>query len=230
MLITSERTVALRCPLCGRLNVRSFTVFDFGREHSLNLECNCGFGFLTISTTDFYDYVLQLPCLICENTHYSRIKHHELWETPVYKLACPENMTVMGYIGNEKEIMTVVAEEAGNPDSIINDEGFNDYFKSPEIMYQIMGKLHAIANRGDLYCSCGQTDINVEVYPERLELHCAACRSMTIVYAENGEDLQAVVDAGVIELTEKGFTSIDSSAFRSRNSRNKRKADPIDNT
>lgn len=230
MLITSERTVALRCPLCGRLNVRSFTVFDFGREHSLNLECNCGFGFLTISTTDFRDYVLQLPCLICENTHYSRTNHYELWEAPVYKLACPENATVLGYIGNEKEIMTVVAEEADNPDSIINDEGFNDYFKSPEIMYQIMGKLHAIANRGDLYCSCGQTDINVEVYPDRLELHCAACRSLTIVYAENAEDLQAVVDAKVIELTEKGFTSIDSSAFRSRNSRNKRKADPIDNT
>lgn len=230
MLITSERTVALRCPLCGRLNVRSFTVFDFGREHSLNLECNCGFGFLTISTTDFRDYVLQLPCLICENTHYSRTKHHELWEIPVYKLACPENTTVLGYIGNEKEIMTIVVEEADDPDSIINDEGFNDYFKSPEIMYEIMGKLHAIANRGDLYCSCGQTDINVEVYPERLELHCSACHSLTIVYAENAEDLQAVLDARVVELTEKGFTCIDSSAFRSRNGRNKRKADPIDNT
>lgn len=230
MLITSERTAALRCPLCGRLNVRSFTVFDFGREHSLNLKCDCGFVFMIISTADFGDYLLQLPCLICENTHYSRIKHHELWETPVYKLVCPENKTVMGYIGNEKEIMTVVTEGANDPESIINDEGFSDYFKSPEIMYQIMEKLHAIASRGDLYCSCGHTDINVEVYPDRLELHCAGCRSLTIVYAENAEDLQAVVDAKVIELTEKGFTSIDSSAFRSRNGRSKKKADRIDNS
>ncbi|MGI5854439.1 MAG: hypothetical protein ACOX8I_08980 [Bacillota bacterium] len=230
MLITSERTVALRCPLCGRLNVHSFTVFDFGREHSLNFECSCGFGFLTITTTDFRDYVLQLPCLICENTHYIRIGHHELWESSIYQLTCPENKTVMGYIGDEKEIMTIVTEEAHDPDSIINDEGFSDYFKSPEIMYQVMKKLHAIADRGDLYCSCGHTDIDVEVYPDRLELHCAACHGLTIVYAENAEDLQAITEANVIELTEKGFTSIDSSAFRSRNGRNRRKADPVDNT
>ncbi|HAH95604.1 MAG TPA: hypothetical protein DHD79_00055 [Firmicutes bacterium] len=230
MLITSERTAALRCPLCGRLNVSSFTVFDFGQEHSLNLECHCGFVFLIIDTTDFHDYVLQLPCLICESTHYSRIQHQELWESPVYKLSCPEHEAVMGYIGNEQEIRQLIDEGAKDPESIINDEGFNDYFKAPEIMYQIMGQLHAIANRGDLYCSCGQTEINVEVYPDRLELHCTACRSLTIVYAENAEDLQAVMDARVIELTEKGFTSIDSSAFRSRNARSQRKADPIDNT
>ena len=140
---------------------------------------------------------------ICENTHYIRIGHHELWESSIYQLTCPENKTVMGYIGDEKEIMTIVTEEAHDPDSIINDEGFSDYFKSPEIMYQVMKKLHAIADRGDLYCSCGHTDIDVEVYPDRLELHCAACHGLTIVYAENAEDLQAITEANVIELIEK---------------------------
>lgn len=216
MLFTSARTAALRCPLCGRFGVHPFTVFDFSSGRILKLKCECGYHKMTISTRDYKEYSVQIPCLVCETTHHTQISREVLWGTEFHILRCPEHETEMGYIGRDSEVSDHIERHRNCDNSIANDEGFDDYFTSPDVMYQVLAHLHAISERGDLYCGCGQRNIDVEVFPERLELRCPSCKSVNVVYAETAEDLQAVVETQVVELIESGFTFIDATAYRRR--------------
>lgn len=216
MLVASGRTVALRCPLCGRFGLHPFTLFDFSGDRTFKLTCDCGFHKMIITTRDYKEYVLQIPCVICETTHRFTLKKEDLWNSDLQYLRCMDTGSELGFLGHEDAVKVLVAQSRDQADSIVNDDGFDDFFTNPDIMYQILSRLHEISERGDLFCACGQHDIEVEVFPERLELVCPACKSVNIVFAETVEDLQAVLDVPVIGLIENGFSSIDASGFRSR--------------
>lgn len=216
MLITSVRTAALRCPLCGRFGVHRFTVFDFSGGRAFRLMCDCGYHKMTIVKRNYRDYTLRIPCLVCETTHQLLLGRDALWDEDFCIVRCPETSCELGYIGSDHEVSDYIERHQTSDDSIANGEGFDDYFTNPDVMYQILAHLHKIAGRGDLFCGCGQRDIDVEVFPERLELRCPSCKSVNIVFAETAEDLQAALEAQVVELIENGFSSIDATAYRRR--------------
>ena len=207
MIISTYRQVALRCPLCGRLDVHDFSLFSFSGKTSISFNCACGYNKLTISTRDHKNYCLQLACMICDEIHILNWNYSQLWQKDVAPLSCPVNHQELGYVGMKESLEDLILENCRNMESILNDIGFDDFFASPTIMIQVLSHLHRMAEDGHLYCMCGNSDIQVDVFPEKLELHCPHCNSLSIVYAENQEDLELVRNVRVIAMTEKGFTS-----------------------
>lgn len=207
MIITTERQIALRCPICGCLELHNLSLFAFSGKQSLTVKCVCGFKLFSLSTKDHRNYFLQYTCMICDEVHMLKLRYAQIWKNDLTPILCPATGQEMGYIGSRERLDEFVLENCQSMESIMNDIGFSDFFASPTIMVQVLAHLHRIAEEGNLYCLCGNSDIQVEVFPDKLELHCPRCNSLSIIYAESQEDLDLLRSIGIIAMTERGFTS-----------------------
>lgn len=211
MLFTTERSLALRCPLCGNLEFHRISLFNFSGHTPVRINCKCGFTKLTVTSRNCKEFLLQLPCLICEEMHLIKCSYRDFWEKPTLILRCVETGHELGYLGSESTIEKIVHQKQGDLESIFNNFGFEDYFSNPHIMLEVLNHLHQLAEENMMFCQCGNDQIEIDVFPEKLELRCPYCQSLHIIYAETLEDLHIVKQAKSIALTEKGFTSFDSS-------------------
>jgi hypothetical protein len=211
LIVSTQRSLALRCPLCGRLEYHSISFFDFSGRIPVKVNCKCGFNKLILNTRNFKEFFIQMSCLICEEVHILKFTKQELWEKPVTVLRCTETGQELGYIGHEASLAKIIKQKQDDIESIMNNLGFDDYFANPQVMFEVLNHLHQIAEQNQMYCLCGNSQIEIDVFPEKLELHCPFCQSLHIIYAETMEDLRIVKQAHSIALTEKGFTSFDAS-------------------
>lgn len=214
MLVSTQRKIALRCPLCGKLELHPISLFDFSGYAPLRIACQCGFTKLVINTKNYKEFNFQLPCLICDEVHILKFLRHELWEMNSSILRCTETGQELGYIGTNAAIERIIQQKQQDVESIINGLGFDDYFSNPPVMFEVLNLLNQISEANLLSCSCGNRRIEIDIFPEKLELHCPYCQSIHIIYAETLEDLYLVKQAKRITLTERGFTSFDSSKVR----------------
>lgn len=211
MIVSTQRSLALRCPLCGRLENHTISFFNITKDKPLKVICKCGFNKLTINTKNFKDYYLQISCLICEEIHIFKLTRQEIWEQPIVVIRCIETGQELGYIGDEASLAKIIKQKQDDIGSIMNNLGFDDYFSNPQVMFEVLKHLHHIAEQNQMFCQCGNHQIEIDVFPEKLELHCPICHSLHIIYAETTEDLRIVKEVNSIALAEKGFTSFDAS-------------------
>jgi hypothetical protein len=211
MIISTQLSLALRCPLCGQLENHTVSLFEFSKHGPLKITCKCGFNKLIINTKNFKDFYLQLSCLICEEVHIIKFTRQELWEKQLVVLRCTDTGQELGYIGEDTAIVKIIKQKQNDIESIMNNLGFDDYFTNPQVMFEVLKHLHQLAEQNQMFCLCGNNQIEIDVFPEKLELHCPFCQSLHIIYAETIEDLRIVKQANSIALTEKGFTSFDAS-------------------
>ncbi|ADL13726.1 hypothetical protein [Acetohalobium arabaticum] len=201
MLFDYKVTLALRCPICGELELHPFTVFDFSGQDSLEIKCSCGFNKMTITTNNYKQYWLQFACLVCETEHVVTYRNNELWSPEVKEISCLENDLELGYLGSEAEIRELIDEEK-QLGSIFSEIGIENYFSNSDIMLLALNSLYDIADSGDLFCQCGNRDIEIDMFPGRIELFCRECDGLITINAETEEDLTFLKNIKKIEMLE----------------------------
>jgi len=225
MLIATGAVLAMRCPKCGKMDVHNFSRFAFPVGEAVFFRCSCEAPKLEVVKTRS-GYVLELFCVVCETRHRFEFSGRNLWSGEIINLSCPETGLDLGSIGPPAKIGEVVLGHKKELEILFGEFGCDSYFHNPGIMYQVLVCLHHIADRGGLYCQCGNYRIDVELFPDRLELHCRDCDSINIIYAETEEDLKVIQQVEFIELARNGFKFLDSLAStgklkKSRRGRNK---------
>jgi len=134
-----------------------------------------------------------------------------LWSEEVNYLFCQETGLELGYIGPDDEVKALAVAQQETMEALGDDfDAEDEYFHNSEVMYEVLNCLHDIAEQGLLYCQCGNQDVEVDIFPDRLELHCKDCDSVNIIYAETDDDLRVIKSVGTIELTRNGFECLDS--------------------
>lgn len=213
MIIETGALLAMRCPECGKLDYHKLSRFDFGLRKKVEVTCKCGFVKLVVNTKDRKNYVLQVPCVVCESKHLRSISARRFWSGEVNYLFCQETGLELGYLGPDEEVRELAEAQEESIESLAGDfDGEDRYFNNSEIMYEVLNCLHDIAEQGSLYCQCGNLDVEVDIFPDRLELHCKECDSINIIYAETEDDLRVIKGVDTIELTRNGFGYLDSLA------------------
>lgn len=210
MLITTVTTLAIRCPECGALEFHNLSRFALSGRGKLQLKCSCGAFLLGVVNKSPGNYWLQIPCVFCETTHLREISGSRLWGKSIIYLSCPESGLELGFIGRGDEVKELAESLDNGLETLIDELGYDEYFNNPDVMHQVMQCLQEIADNGDLYCQCGNTRIEVDVFLDRLELHCKECDSINIIYAETEEDLKVIQQVDTIELAQHGFKCLDS--------------------
>lgn len=201
MLIQATTALALRCPECGKIKYYALSFFLFaGRNRTVRFSCDCGTPLISITTRDRKIFYLQLDCLMCETKHLYQYLFKEIWSPDVISLFCEETGLEVGFIGPRQKVKKCIARQERSLREMAEDLGFSDFFSNPEIMYETLDYLHKLASEGRLSCQCGNLEIEVEIFAERVELRCSSCGAIGVIGAETKDDRKAIKNTWEITL------------------------------
>ncbi len=211
MLVDTEKVLAMRCPECGRLECHRLRRFAIARGGGLEVKCSCGAVKLLISTGDRSNYRIKISCAYCGGHHRLKLSGKRIWSLrEVMDLLCFDTGLDIGHIGPEEAVKELISSREKELEVLVDEFGRDEYFYNSAVMYEVLRCLQQIAEKGALHCQCGNRQIGVDIFPDRLELHCGKCESLNIVYAETDEDLQVIQQIDEIELAKNGFVFLDS--------------------
>ncbi|MDS1030362.1 hypothetical protein RDV78_07680 [Bacillota bacterium LX-D] len=221
MCVPTLSIIAMRCPACNQLELHSLSFFDFARQRTYKMECSCGRSLLSVGTKDRKMFWLQIDCEMCESKHLYYFKRKQIWSENILEIECTDTGIEIAYIGPKEKIRQCVQQQNRSLEDIAQEVGFVDYFDNPEVMYQILDRINEIAEAGELRCQCGNQNIEIEVFPDSLELRCEDCNSIARIKAETAGDIENFKNASRIQLTECGFNFVKlSKATRRKRSNN----------
>ena len=199
MLIATSVTVALRCPQCGRLELSELSRFLLGRTGSQRVVCACGHHLLTVGVRP-HQVWMQVPCYLCDGMHFRYYSPEEFWAPGLKQIACAETDLQLGVLGSEDAVVDYVRPGLSDLERFLDDEAFDDFFDEPAIMYQVLNQVQELSAHGLLRCCCGSRDIGADLFPDRVELVCAACGRQRTVPACSERDLDALMRASCLEI------------------------------
>ncbi len=203
MLISTSTTVAFRCPACGRMEFKLFTLF--GLKKSCTLSCTCGTVLLTISTSNCQRFTLFSRCDLCETSHRWYYSRQEMLSGGVKEITCPGTDLELGYIGSKDTIQRHLKEQDWSLTQMAQELGYAGYFDSPDLMYDLLDTLYAKAEAGGLKCQCGNCNIEMEIFPNQIELRCGQCGCSGTIGVQADHELKPVMDAQQVLITVEGL-------------------------
>lgn len=205
MVINTGTVIALRCSYCGKFNFHGISLFAFSGNKNLCFNCDCEKSSVIISRTKRKGFVLKTGCGMCEADHIYYLKYKELFPREVFPLDCVQTGLEIGFIGSKDQVMSAVNNQENTFADLVEDEGFEEFFDNPEIMLQILEYLNLISADGSLKCKCGNNNIDLEMFPDCLEMVCNECGNKGLIFAEDKDDLIDLKSLGKIELSEQGI-------------------------
>jgi hypothetical protein len=186
--VYTEKKIALRCTLCGKLEQHVLSIFSFSGCHSHRIHCSCGFRKAVINMKDRRNVHIQVPCILCETEHVFTYPAKQFWGAGLEGLICPESAAELGYFGDDETVQMAVEEWEKT-----HSGGFDEYFNNPAVMFDMLNHLHQVAENRRLFCNCGSREIEVDLYPDCLELHCSRCSAISRIPAVTTEDRDGLV-------------------------------------
>jgi hypothetical protein len=207
-LVTTNNIVALRCPACGKTELNQLSLFAFSGSSTWKVKCTCGASLLSLGTKDRKKFWLQASCMVCESQHIYCFTRQEMFGPEVLTLDCEETGVDIGYVGPKKQIKECLREQERSLLEMAADLGFGDYFDNPEVMCSILECLYRVTENGKVQCQCGNDKIEIEIFPEHLELRCDVCGSEGILGALTPFDLEAMNQVESMELTTSGLKMV----------------------
>lgn len=199
VLIPTSVTVALRCPQCGQLELVELSRFALGQDGSQRLTCTCGRHLLTVGVRRRQVW-MQVPCYLCDGTHFQYFTPAEFWNPALKQILCAETDLQLGVLGGEAAVVEYVRPDMSDLERILDDAAFDEFFDEPAIMYQVLNQVQELNAEGHLHCRCGSRDIRVNVFPDRLELICADCGRERSLPATSERDLDLLLCATHLEV------------------------------
>ena len=215
MLIDTTRVLAMRCPRCGRLELNYFSLFGLGESSPTLINCQCGCTLASIVRRSRL-YKLQVECIICETPHELLVDVGRVIHNDALVLYCPESDVDLALIGNGPRVDELLAEEGDILANVVGSSPIDSEFNDAAVMREVLTRLQDWVDEGRLYCSCGNRHMEVELFPEKVEVACPHCGGTLVIYAEREEDLLALDGLEEVVLKRGAFTCIDSADFRYR--------------
>lgn len=199
MLVQTHTTFAIRCAQCGKMEPTTLSRFAVSSGESVKLTCACGSTKVTVASRHG-QVSLQVPCYLCDGVHFFYFPAARFWRTQLETIPCTETDLQLGVFGGDKEVDLYVRTGGSELERLLDDEAFSDYFDEPDVMYQVLSRVHVMADEGSLTCSCGNREIAVDIYPEHLELTCPDCGRRKTLPAGTAGDLAVLEHVQHIQL------------------------------
>ncbi len=220
MIINTETMLAMRCPKCGKLEFHKLSRFTFSGSNSVELVCTCGATKMIISLKKRGELWFQLSCVVCEAMHLRIISSQSIRQQKVVTFTCQETGLELGYMGPYDKIRQLI-QNPKEVELLFSELTSEDYFNNSDIMHQVLTCINELAEQGLVSCQCGNYNISIDIFPDRLELQCKKCSGTSIIYAETEEDLSIVQQVDELELIKEGLGFLDSLAHTSLSKKNR---------
>lgn len=200
MVVTREECLAVRCPRCGRLHMEVVSVFAFSGRQSAEIACECSQPLAYLAPGGHKRYSVRISCPLCDSTHSFQFTSREMWSGRLATLVCPDTGLEIGFWGERPEVGERAARTQVPLDELLDEIDYQDFFDSPDAMLAVLEHLQKAARQGDLYCRCGNASIEVDIFPDKVELRCPHCKGAVVIYGRGDEDVESLKRRLPIEL------------------------------
>lgn len=199
MILDPSATVALYCSHCGKLHLHDVSRFSMKKNSSRKLICSCGYqqGMLSSAAQQ---YLLRIPCEICQTDHIICLDSKNFWRTPMEKIYCHRENLEMGMYGDRQVIENMLTGYKHEFNRLLDELGAEEFIEDPQIMLEVLNRVHDIAEKGEALCRCGSVHIEAQILPDGIALECVKCGGTKIIPASNEQDLVRVERLETIEL------------------------------
>lgn len=208
MLVNSKIAIAVRCGTCDNLNVRETTLFELFTNKTTELVCSCGQHNAIIKTKDYKSLWMDIDCFVCQDKHTFKYTLKQLLRGNIIT-RCVETGVEICFMVSHGDINELIDKYQMNSDSFYKELEFLDYFNAPEIMMKSLDRIKKLDNNGLIGCSCGENSIEMNIFPDRIELKCMKCDGIKLIYAENNDDYNNFISKEKIIIRENTFECID---------------------
>ncbi len=222
MFISTTTVIALCCPHCGKMEYNAVSLFQFSGRKSVTLKCSCGTFLGQLSSKDHRSFSLEFTCGMCTGTHIYNFSRKILWSKSATTIFCVDTDLEAGFAGRKEAVKSVMKELERSVAQLASELGYDDNFDNPEIMYTILEHLYSIVEKGNLRCQCGNADVELEIFPDMVEVKCSVCDNSDTISALDGEDLRRIEHLDKLLLTAQGLLVANTVRFGSRKNRNKK--------
>lgn len=209
MLISTLTTFALRCPRCGKLQYYALSRFSLNRTNSVAYHCKCGATLINIEKKGRDNLCLQVACMMCETMHKFYYKGYQIWKSNLWVIVCPTSGVEIGYMGKRKSVLESVRKEREHIMQVADSLGCDKFFLNSGIMCQVLSVLQEKLDGGQICCECGEKLLEIEIFPDRIELKCPSCSAVGIVFAETVKDLQRARELDEVRLEMGSYRYLD---------------------
>lgn len=196
MVIATTTVMVLRCSTCGREDEQAVSLFVFGVFPVVRVACGCGGKLFSISTKDRRRFQLSLTCPLCQEAHTYTLTLAQLWMDKRFTLYCPQSGKEIAHGAPRLESQSKL------PQPVSNGGTERDYFINRTVMCTILDRLHQMINQGSLSCQCGNLDLELEIFPDKVGFFCEHCGAWGSVSAQFEADGEAFANIDEIQLVQ----------------------------
>lgn len=203
MVINAVSTLALYCPRCGKIQMHDFSRFTFKNKVGKHLFCGCGQVQATITSATANQCILDIPCVICETNHVICLENRKFWQKGMTKIYCTQENFELGFVGNKEIITKTIYQYKQEFENVLYDldaEEYGEYIENPQVMIEVLNRIHDIAEKGEVYCRCGSSKVEAELEPDCIQLACTHCGGHTTISAHKEQDVVYMESVERIEI------------------------------
>lgn len=215
MLIDGLKSLIVRCRFCGRLREYDINIFKVMKSNYVEYRCKCGETNIRINRGRNNDMRIEIGCFPCGDKHIYNIELKEVLKES-NRIYCYQG-TEMCFLGNKKLANQLLLEKQMNLREYNKYSYGEDYFNNFKVLAKALEQLYILNKNHKIDCDCGNSKIEIELFPDRIELKCLNCHSVNIIFTETDEDLSILLRKDKIELKEHNITCIDSIKEKNRN-------------
>lgn len=208
MLINGCKTIVIRCRFCGRLRKYSLNIFNIMANSGIKYKCKCGETNIFIRKGNKNSLRIEIACFSCGDKHFYKVNLDEMFKerNMLYCIYGPE----LCFLGSGKKANQILLEKQISLGKSENATYGDSYFNNFKILGKALKQLHGLNKEQKIDCDCGKSEIDIQLFPDRLELRCSNCHSVKIIFAETEEDLSILMKKDKIILKEHNISCIDS--------------------
>ncbi len=205
MIIYGLKSLIVRCQFCGKIRVYEVNLFQVMKSSGVKYTCECGADNVYISRENNKDIRIGLNCFNCNDKHIYHIGLMDILRNN--NIHCYQGSKIC-FIGDKEVAKQMLL---GKQDLCI------DYFSNFEVLGKALKQVYFLDKHNRINCNCGNSNVSIEIFSDRIELICKNCNSVNIIFAETDEDLSILLRKDKIELRERNITCLDSINEKNRN-------------
>lgn len=196
MIIDTKLNIAFKCDKCSHIQFFDISIFKILRKENSVLKCECEESYIRIIKMTPNKFKLAIYCPKCDDTHIFLLSRSALINERLFIMYCPYSKMELCILGNDKEaILKEVDKIEKKIENYINLKcEYKDYFTNPRVMLESLDKINAILKNGKLICRCGNADIAVFIFKDKLLLRCKECKATKELKAASNNDLMELLN------------------------------------
>lgn len=203
MLIDMDITIAYKCFSCGTFDFTRINLFRLFHYQNFESGCKCGNAGMKIYKLNKCEFALNIPCIGCGSQHQHVISRESLLSQNIIIYTCPITGIKNCFIGKDDSVRKFIDNFEKELDGIIDGLGYDSYFDNTQVMFDTLNKIHDIAEKGNLCCSCGSDDIVVSMHRNGIALRCIKCSRDRFIPASTNSDLKKILQREKIILNSR---------------------------